>query len=91
MNRKLINAVRELVEAVVILNCFVDEADEALLNEQRTIARAFGVLREILAEPELSSLHKWAEKLLKHADGFDADEQWWFDFAQWKDDLLRKK
>jgi hypothetical protein len=90
MNRKLINAVRELVEAVVILNCFVDEADEAPLNEQRTIARSFDVLREILAEPELSSLHKWAEDLLKHADDFDADEQWWFDFQQWKNDLLRR-
>jgi hypothetical protein len=91
MNRKLINAVRELVEAVVILNCLVDEADEALLNEHRTVARAFDVLREILAEPELSSLHKWAEKLLKHADDFDADEQWFFDFQQWKDDFLRRK
>ena len=82
-NRKLINAVRELVEAVVILNCLPDEGDEAPLNEHRSAARSFDVLREILAEPELSSLHEWAEKLLKHADGFDPDEQWWLDCQQW--------
>ena len=75
----------------MILNCLIDEADEAPLNEHRSVARAFDVLREILAEPELSSLHKWAERLLKHADGFDADEQWWFDLQQWINRLLRRK
>jgi hypothetical protein len=61
MDKDLIEAVKQLVDAVGTEHCIPIEGDEALMNEQRTVERARAVLRKVRAMPELSSLHSWAE------------------------------
>jgi len=69
MNPKLVGAVRELVEAVLVEHCLPVAGDEGLWNEAHTVDCVLAVLREIRAAQELSSLHSWADdRLSAHVD-----------------------
>ena len=69
MKPKLVDAVRQLVEAVLVEHCLPVAGDEGLWNEEHTIDCALAVLTEIRAAEELSSLHNWADvRLSAHAD-----------------------
>jgi hypothetical protein len=77
MNQKVIDAVRMLVEAVLVEHCLPVGGDEGVWNEEHTVDCALAVLREIRAAQELSSLHSWADKRLSaHADdAYKLDER----------------
>lgn len=80
-DKKLIYAIRNLVDAVVIEHCVCEGGDEALLAEEYSTKAALALLREIRASQELSSLHKWADKrLLDHGDAYA---------TSWEDILLQ--
>jgi hypothetical protein len=64
MNQKLLKAVVELVEASFERD-FVQRGADGYEREERVFAAVPVVLDEILADPELASLHDWARKLEK--------------------------
>jgi hypothetical protein len=69
MNPKLVGAVRELVDAVLVEHCLPVAGNEGLWNEAHTVDCVLAVLREIRAAQELSSLHSWADdRLSAHTD-----------------------
>jgi hypothetical protein len=72
-----LDAVRELVEAVLVEHCLPVCGDEACVNEEHTLDCALAVLKEIRMAPELSSLHSWTERRLSEHGG---DRYKWSDF-----------
>lgn len=67
-NRKLVEAIRVLVDATLVAQCMPVIA-EGRLNEEHCVICALDLLRKIRAGPELSPLHGWAERRLRdHAD-----------------------
>jgi hypothetical protein len=72
MTEPVVNALRNLIEAVLIEHCLPCET-EGMYNEGHTISCALDALRKIRAAPEFSSLHSWADKrLAAHGDEADA-------------------
>jgi len=70
-NRKFVEAVRTLVDAVLTEHCVPLEGDDALFHEEFAVKAALAVLKEIRASHEHSSLHGWADKrLLDHGDAY---------------------
>ena len=74
MTDPVFNALRNLIEAVLIEHC-LPCGTEGMYNEGRTVSCAIDALRKIRAAPEFSSLHNWADKRLAahkdDADGYD--------------------
>jgi hypothetical protein len=64
MNQKLLEAVVELVEASFERD-FVVRGPDDVVREERVFAAVPAVLDEILADPELASLHNWVRALEK--------------------------
>jgi hypothetical protein len=62
MNQNLLKAVVELVEASFERDFVARGADDGA-REERVFAAVPAVLDEILAEPELASLHNWVRRL----------------------------
>jgi hypothetical protein len=76
MNRKLIEAIRALVDATLTAQCIPIDGDDGIIHEMHTVVCALDVVKQIRAEPELSKLHAWADHRLRaHAnDGERAAE-----------------
>jgi hypothetical protein len=66
MNQKLLKAVVELVEASFERD-FMLRGPNDVAREERVFAAVPAVLDEILADPELASLHSWVWKLEQRA------------------------
>ena len=89
-NPEFVDAVRKLVDAVLIEHC-LPVGTEGQLNEEHTVNCALNVLREIRAAQELSSLHRWAGTRL---DAHAGDEDHWSrdpTLIEWLRDLMSRR
>ena len=82
-----LDAIRKLVEAVLVEHCIPVTRDEGCVNEEHTLDCALAVLEEIGATPELSSLHGWTERRLSEHGG---DRYKWSDFLTEHPDWYRR-
>jgi hypothetical protein len=63
MKAEFVDAVTKLVDAVLYAECTPAGGEDGLAVEV-TVNAVLGVLKEIRAAPELSSLHEWADRQL---------------------------
>jgi hypothetical protein len=79
MNRDLVEAIRALVDATLVVQCTPVLA-EGHLHEEHCVVCALDLLKKICVEPEFSGLRSWAEQRLRdHADDDNETMDTWPD------------
>jgi hypothetical protein len=75
MDKKLLRAVNELVEASFRRDFVCRDGDDDIEIEERVFDAVRDILDEIVATPELVSLHGWARSL-QEAEGSEVEPEY---------------